>query len=157
MKSMKIRIISISNKCPVWISQGIDHFLTKFPQNIRPELIEIRSIKKNRDASKCLMEEKQKIMDRVDPVNQLVVLDEKGKSLTSTGFAQRLDNWMVQGKTVDLVIGGADGLHESLKSDADELISLSKLTLPHQMARLFLIEALYRASAILANHPYHRS
>ena len=66
MKSMKIRIISISNKCPVWISQGIDHFLTKFPQNIRPELIEIRSIKKNRDASKCLMEEKQKIMDR-DP------------------------------------------------------------------------------------------
>ena len=58
---------------------------------------------------------------------------------------------------MDLVIGGADGLHESLKSDADELISLSKLTLPHQMARLFLIEALYRASAILANHPYHRS
>ena len=58
---------------------------------------------------------------------------------------------------MDLVIGGADGLHESFKSDADELISLSKLTLPHQMARLFLIEALYRASAILANHPYHRS
>ena len=157
MKSMKIRIISISNKCPVWIRQGIDHFLTKFPQNIRPELIEIQSIKKNRDASKFLMEEKQKIMDRVDPVNHLVVLDEKGKSLTSAGFAQRLDNWRVLGKTVDFVIGGADGLHESFKSDADELISLSKLTLPHQMARLFLIEALYRASAILANHPYHRS
>ena len=157
MKSMKIRIISISNKCPVWIRQGIDHFLTKFPQNIRPELIEIQSFKKNRDASKFLMEEKQKILDRVDPVNQLVVLDEKGKSLTSAGFAQRLDNWRVLGKTVDFVIGGADGLHESLKSDADELISLSKLTLPHQMARLFLIEALYRASAILANHPYHRS
>ena len=50
----------------------------------------------------------------VDPVNQLVAVDEKGKSLTSTGFAQRLDNWIVQGKTVDLVIGGADGLHESL-------------------------------------------
>ena len=154
---MKIRIISISNKCPVWISQGIDHFLTKFPQNIRPELIEIRSIKKNRDTFKCLMEEKQKIMNRVDPVNRLVVLDEKGKSLTSVRLAQRLDNWMFQGKTVDLVIGGANGLHESLKSDADELISLSKLTLPHHMARLFLIEALYRASSILANHPYHRS
>jgi len=157
VKSMKIRIISISNKCPVWIRQGIDHFLTKFPQNIRPELIEIQSIKKNRDVSKFLMEEKQKIMDRVDPVNQLVVLDEKGKSLTSACFAQRLDNWRGLGKTVDLVIGGADGLHESFKSDADELISLSNLTLPHQMARLFLIEALYRASAILANHPYHRS
>ena len=142
MKSMKIRIISISNKCPVWIRQGIDHFLTKFPQNIRPELIEIQSIKKNRDVSKFLMEEKQKIMDRVDSGNQLVVLDEKGKSLTSAGFAQRLDNWRVLGKTVDLVICGADGLHDSFKSDADELISLSKLTLPHQMARLFLIEAL---------------
>ena len=157
MKSMKIRIISISNKCPVWISQGIDHFLTKLPQNIRLELIEIRSIKKNRDASKGLMDEKHKIMNRVDSVDQLIVLDEKGKSLTSAGLAQRLDSWIVQGKTVNLVIGGADGLHESLKSEADELISLSKLTLPHQMARLFLIEALYRASAILANHPYHRS
>ena len=153
---MKIRIISISNKCPVWISQGIDHFLTKLPQNIRLELIEIRSIKKNRDGSKGLMDEKHKIMNRVDSVDQLIVLDEKGKSLTSAGLAQRLDSWIVQGKTVNLVIGGADGLHESLKSEADELISLSKLTLPHQMARLFLIEALYRASAILTNHPYHR-
>ena len=80
MKSMKIRIISISNKCPVWISQGIDHFLTKLPQNIRLELIEIRSIKKNRDGSKGLMDEKHKIMNRVDSVDQLIVLDEKGKT-----------------------------------------------------------------------------
>ena len=63
---------------------------------------------------------------------------------------------MLDGIQVDIIIGGADGLHDSLKTEADEIISLSKLTLPHQMARLILIEALYRASTILANHPYHR-
>ena len=156
MKSIKIRILSISNKSPAWINQGIDHFLTKFPQKIRPELIEIRSIKKNRDISKFLMSEKLKIMNLVDPGSRLIVLDEKGKNLTSARLAQRLDNWRVEGKNVDLVLGGAEGLHESFKSEADELISLSMLTLPHQMARLFLIEALYRASSILGNHPYHR-
>ncbi len=156
MKSIKIRILSISNKSPAWINQGIDHFLTKFPQKIRPELIEIRSIKKNGDISKFLMSEKLKIMNLVDPGSRLIVLDEKGKNLTSARLAQRLDNWRVEGKNVDLVLGGAEGLHESFKSEADELISLSMLTLPHQMARLFLIEALYRASSILGNHPYHR-
>tara|TARA_A100001011_G_scaffold305614_1_gene320270 strand:- start:2 stop:475 length:474 start_codon:yes stop_codon:yes gene_type:complete len=156
VKSIKIRILSISNKSPAWINQGIDHFLTKFPQKIRPELIEIRSIKKNGDISKFLMSEKLKIMNLVDPGSRLIVLDEKGKNLTSARLAQRLDNWRVEGKNVDLVLGGAEGLHESFKSEADELISLSMLTLPHQMARLFLIEALYRASSILGNHPYHR-
>ena len=154
---MKIRILSISNKCPVWIDQGIDHFLTKFPGNIRPELIEIRPVKKNRDISKCLIDEKKKIMSRVDPGNRLIVLDERGKKITSADLAKKLDGWIVEGKNLDLVIGGAEGLHQSLKAEAEEMISLSLLTMPHQMVRLFLIEAIYRASAILGNHPYHRS
>ena len=154
---MKIRILSISNKCPVWINQGIGHFSTKFPGNIQPELIEIRPVRKNRDVTKCLVDEKRKIMSRLDPGNRMIVLDERGKKFTSTGLAKKLDGWLIEGKNLDFVIGGAQGLHQSLKDEAEEMISLSLLTLPHQMARLFLIEALYRASSILSNHPYHRS
>ena len=154
---MKIRILSISNKCPVWINQGISHFSTKFPGNIQPELIEIRPVRKNRDVTKCLVDEKRKIMSRLDPGNRMIVLDERGKKFTSTGLAKKLDGWLIEGKNLDFVIGGAQGLHQSLKDEAEEMISLSLLTMPHQMARLFLIEALYRASSILSNHPYHRS
>ena len=154
---MKIRILSISSKCPVWINQGIDHFLAKFPLNIRPELIEIRPVRKNREVSKCLIDEKKKIMSRVDPGNRLIVLDEQGKNFTSADLAKKLDDWMSEGKNLDFVIGGAEGLHQSLKAEAEEMISLSLLTIPHQMARLFLIETLYRASAMLTNHPYHRN
>ena len=96
-------------------------------------------------------------MSRVDPGNRLIVLDERGKKITSADLAKKLGGWIVEGKNLDLVIGGAEGLHQSLKDEAEEMISLSLLTLPHQMARLFLIEALYRASSILSNHPYHRS
>ena len=154
---MKIRILSISNKCPEWINQGIGHFLTKFSGNIQPELIEIRSVRNNRDVTKCLVDEKRKIMSRLNPGNRMIVLDERGKKFTSTGLAKKLDGWLIEGKNLDFVIGGAQGLHQSLKDEAEEMISLSLLTMPHQMARLFLIEALYRASSILSNHPYHRS
>ena len=96
-------------------------------------------------------------MSRLDPGNRMIVLDERGKKFTSTGLAKKLDGWLIEGKNLDFVIGGAQGLHQSLKDEAEEMISLSLLTMPHQMARLFLIEALYRASSILSNHPYHRS
>jgi 23S rRNA (pseudouridine1915-N3)-methyltransferase len=85
-----------------------------------------------------------------------VVLDERGTSLSTQALAARLTQWQLGGDDVALVIGGPDGLEPEFRQSAHERIRLSDLTLPHAMARVLLIEQLYRAWSINANHPYHR-
>ena len=87
----------------------------------------------------------------------LVALDEHGKAFTTRALATQLEHWQNQGTShVCLLIGGAEGLAEEVKTRADLLLSLSDLTLPHQLARIVLLEQLYRAATLLAGHPYHR-
>jgi 23S rRNA (pseudouridine1915-N3)-methyltransferase len=85
-----------------------------------------------------------------------VVLDERGESLTTRALAARMAQWRQRGRDVAFIIGGADGVAAALKEEADLLWSLSALTLPHQLARIVLAEQLYRATTLLAGHPYHR-
>ena len=84
------------------------------------------------------------------------VLDERGTSLTTKALAERLQDWQLGGDDVALVIGGPDGLDPAFRQAAHERIRLSDLTLPHAFARVLLIEQLYRAWSVNANHPYHR-
>ena len=92
------------------------------------------------------------------PEDALVVaLDERGKTLASTAFAERLRRWQVDGtKTLAFVIGGADGLAQPLVQRAALVLSLGAMTWPHLLARILLLEQLYRAQQILNGHPYHR-
>ena len=85
-----------------------------------------------------------------------ICLDERGVSLTSVNFSTKLNNWLQNFPTIIFVIGGADGIHKNLLDGSLENISLSKMILPHQTVKLILIEQLFRAFAILNNHPYHR-
>ena len=82
--------------------------------------------------------------------------DERGQEVTTLQLAEKMQFWQTLGRDASLVIGGADGLHASLKQRADWLWSLSKLTLPHAFVRVLLCEQLYRAHSVLSNHPYHR-
>jgi 23S rRNA (pseudouridine1915-N3)-methyltransferase len=87
----------------------------------------------------------------------VVALDERGTPLTTKALAQQLQAWQLAGDDVALVIGGPDGLEPAFRADgAHQRIRLSDLTLPHAMVRVLLIEQLYRAWSINANHPYHR-
>ena len=85
-----------------------------------------------------------------------VLLDERGKQLTSKGLAERLSDWQSDGRNVCLVIGGPDGVSDAVKQRADFTWSLPQLTLPHGMARVLLAEQLYRAWSLQTGHPYHR-
>lgn len=86
-----------------------------------------------------------------------IVLDEKGEPLSSSAFAQRLERWRDGGKReARFLIGAADGFDEAQRADADLLLSFGKATWPHLLARAMLAEQLWRATSILANHPYHR-
>lgn len=86
----------------------------------------------------------------------MVVLDERGSNLTTVALAEQLKGWQLQGDDVAFVIGGPDGLDPAFKAQAAQRIRLSDLTLPHALARVLLIEQIYRAWSVNHNHPYHR-
>jgi 23S rRNA (pseudouridine1915-N3)-methyltransferase len=87
----------------------------------------------------------------------VVALDETGQSLTTRALASQLAQWQTHHSHLCFLIGGAEGLDETIKQRADLILSLSELTLPHQLARLLLLEQLYRCATVLAGHPYHRA
>ena len=102
-------------------------------------------------------EELEKITAKIDPSAVLIVLDERGKSLPSIQFAKKLEELQqIKSSKFQCIIGGADGLNDDIRSKADLLISFGAQTWPHMMVRVMLLEQLYRAQQILANHPYHR-
>ena len=100
--------------------------------------------------------ERKRIEEAIPKGARIVALDERGTSLRTTALADRLKEWQLGGTDVALIIGGPDGLDPEFRQAAHERIRLSDLTLPHAMVRVLLIEQLYRAWSVNANHPYHR-
>ncbi len=86
----------------------------------------------------------------------MVALDERGRGWTTRELADRLARWRDNARDVAFVIGSADGLAETVKRDAEAVVALSAMTLPHGLVRVLLAEQLYRATSLLAGHPYHR-
>lgn len=92
-----------------------------------------------------------------DPGTVLIMLDEKGEQLGSMEFARKLERWRDDGRReARFLIGAADGFDDATRREADLLIAFGRATWPHLMARAMLAEQLWRATSILANHPYHR-
>jgi len=100
--------------------------------------------------------EAQRILAALPQDALRIALDERGTHLTTRQMAQQMQDWLRGGRNVAFIIGGADGLHESVKNSAQQLLALSAMTLPHGLVRIFLAEQLYRAHSLLHNHPYHR-
>lgn len=99
----------------------------------------------------------QKLLDKIRPEAFTIVLDERGKALSSRDFAGKLDNLLAEGRNdVQFIIGEADGLTEAVKQKADLLLAFGIQTWPHMLVRIMLIEQIYRAQQIIAGHPYHR-
>jgi 23S rRNA (pseudouridine1915-N3)-methyltransferase len=93
----------------------------------------------------------------VEPQTRIVMLDEKGETLASTAFAEKLGRWRDDGvRETRFLIGAADGFDDAARAGADLLFSFGRATWPHMLARAMLAEQLWRATSILANHPYHR-
>jgi 23S rRNA (pseudouridine1915-N3)-methyltransferase len=155
---MKLWIIAVGNKMPAWVDMGFSEYAKRMPPEAKMQLIEIKAEK--RSAGKSLIQvldaERGRILASLPRNGQRVVLDEGGRALSTEQLAQNLAAWMQAGRDVAFVIGGADGLHEEIKNDADTRLSLSAMTLPHALVRVVLAEQLYRAVSLMNNHPYHR-
>ena len=101
--------------------------------------------------------EGQQVLTKLQDAEQVVLLDERGKQLSSQGLAAKLLDWQNDGRDLCLLIGGPDGVSDTCRERADYTWSLSSLTLPHGMARVLVAEQLYRAWSLQSGHPYHRA
>ncbi len=102
-------------------------------------------------------EELAKIDAKLNPTSPIIALDETGKTLSSVEFSNKItDIQNIKTGAFQFIIGGADGLDDTIRNKADLILSFGRLTWPHMLARVMLIEQIYRAQLILANHPYHR-
>lgn len=156
---MQLQIIAVGHKMPAWIEAGYNEYAKRMPPDCRIQLREIKPVDRSgsRSAETVMALEKARIEEALPKNGRLVILDERGKDLTTLQLSQHLTQWRQDGGDVAFVIGGADGLDAELKKKADLSIRLSSMTLPHGMVRVLLAEQLYRAWSITQNHPYHRA
>ncbi len=154
---MKLAVLAVGHRQPAWVNEGCAEYLKRMPRELPASVTEIKpEARGSKTREQLLAAEKNRIREALQSGSRIVVLDEKGDDLTTLKLAKRLEAWMQDGRDVALLIGGADGLDEEFKQQADDRLRLSSLTLPHGMARLLLCEQLYRAVSVLKNHPYHR-
>jgi len=155
---MKLFILAVGNKMPEWITHGFNEYTKRMPREATISLIEIKPEPRTtgKTVPQIMEAEAQRIESALPKDVTRIVLDERGAHLTTKQMAQKMHDWMGGGRDVAFIIGGADGLHESVRSSAHQLLALSALTLPHAMVRVLLAEQLYRAYSLLHNHPYHR-
>ena len=154
---MRLVIVAVGQRVPDWAQTAWDDYAKRFPHELK---VELKAIKTEPRGSKTVEQlyaaERKRIEEAIPKGARIVALDERGTSLRTTALAERLKEWQLRGSDVALVIGGPDGLDPEFRQAAHERIRLSDLTLPHAMVRVLLIEQLYRAWSVNANHPYHR-
>jgi len=154
---MKLLIVAVGQRVPDWAQTAWDDYAKRFPSELK---VELKAVKTEPRGSKTLdtlyAAERERIEAAIPRGCRIVVLDERGSNLSTLALAAKLRHWQLEAQDVALVIGGPDGLDPEFRQQAHERIRLSDLTLPHAMVRVLLIEQLYRAWSVNANHPYHR-
>ncbi|MBI5922954.1 MAG: 23S rRNA (pseudouridine(1915)-N(3))-methyltransferase RlmH [Betaproteobacteria bacterium] len=155
---MKLLIAAVGTRMPGWVEQGYAEFARRMPREMPMELIEVKAEPRTtgKPLAALLAAEAARLDNALPARCRRVVLDEKGSDVTTQGLSQRLEKWLGGGEDVAFLIGGPDGLDDSIKRQAAETLRLSSLTLPHALVRVLLAEALYRAASLLKGHPYHR-
>jgi 23S rRNA (pseudouridine1915-N3)-methyltransferase len=153
---MHIRLIAVSDRQPHWVGEAFDEYVKRFPGQWRFRLEAVARRTGDGDARRAVKAEGLKILKQLKPSETVVLLDETGMEFTSEGLATQLNNWQATGSDLAFIIGGPDGVSDECARRADLCWSLSRLTLPHGLARVVLVEQLYRAFTLLQGHPYHR-
>jgi len=156
---MRIRLLTITHKSPAWLQTAYHDYAKRLPAHCALELIEIPAEKRLPHVSlpRLLEREGEKMLAAIKPQHHVIALDVKGQLWSSEQLAKQLMKWQQDGRNIDLLIGGPDGLAPACLEKAQESWSLSPLTFPHLLVRLIIAEQMYRAFSIVTQHPYHRS
>lgn len=152
---MRYTLLSVGKSKGSDISAAIDTYCKRLKTPLTIEEIDLKGIKNPIELNRL---ENEKIRSLIPPSSYVVILDSEGKLFDSIGFSQKIQEIMnFSHKDICFIIGGADGLDQVTKNLADISISFGRLTWPHLLARVMLLEQLYRAQQILAGHPYHKA
>jgi 23S rRNA (pseudouridine1915-N3)-methyltransferase len=151
---MRAWLIAVGERMPAWVQDGYAEYAKRLSRELPLQLVEIST--KSRDPARATLEEGAALLGAIPKNAYVVALDGRGKTSSSEELAAQLARWRMQGKDLAFLIGGADGLAPIVLERADQRWSLGPLTLPHPLVRIVVAEQLYRATTLLANHPYHR-
>ena len=156
---MRISVVSVAGKMPAWVDAGVDEYARRLPRELRLQWRDLPLARRGRDVAVEQLREREgeQILRHLAPGDRTIALDVEGESWSTPRLAEHLSGWMMDGRNVNLVIGGPDGLSRGCLAAAERRWSLGPLTLPHPLVRVVLVEQLYRAWTITVNHPYHRA
>lgn len=156
---MNIKIIAVGKIREKFIFSGVEEFVKRIQPYCSLKIVEIEAetLKNISQIEKAMKIEGEKILSAINENAFTVTMEISGKQFSSEEFAEKIQDINIQGiNQLVFVIGGAYGLYDDVKQRSDLHLSLSKMTLPHQMARLLLLEQIYRSFKIINNEPYHK-
>lgn len=159
VSTVRLRLILIGRDKNEPLIEVADEYSRRINRYTSFEVVELKEtpLKSQANVDQVRSDEAKKIRKALKPGEHVIALDERGQSLSSVQVAESLDRWSSHGPTsVAFVIGGPAGLDRDFLATANGRWQLSKMTLPHRMARLILTEQIYRAFTILRNEPYHK-
>ena len=148
-------MLAVGTRQPQWVNDGFHDYVRRLPRGTGLVLEPVAPAP-GAGGARGREAEAARLLGRIGARERVVVLDSAGQALSTARFAARLEEWRMDGRDVTFVIGGPSGLDAAVLARADFTWSLSPLTFPHGLVRVLLAEQFYRASAILAGHPYHR-
>jgi 23S rRNA (pseudouridine1915-N3)-methyltransferase len=155
---VRVRLIAVGSRMPKWVRESYEEYISRLGSALKVSLVEIEPGPRSpgRPPQHAMKAEAQKLLATLRKDEYVVALDEHGGQLTTRELAAWLKSRMQDGRDLAFVIGGPDGFAPAVLERSDFKWALSRLTFPHALVRVVLAEQLYRAHAVLANHPYHR-
>ena len=155
---MQIQVISVAQKMPAWVDAACDEYSRRMPRELALKFVTLPlgSRKSKQSSADLKQRESAQIMEKLATGSMNIALDENGDCWNSKQWSQQLKRWMFDFPRVNLIIGGPDGLSETCLRACQQRVAFGRITMPHALVRVVLIEQLYRASTILQGHPYHR-
>lgn len=154
---MHVRVIALGTRPPGWVRAACEDYITRLRSHLPVELIEVGTgERRSGAAARAVAREGQHVLAALRRQEYVVSLDERGREFSTRELTAWLGKRMQEGRDLAFLIGGPDGHAPEVLARSDMSLSLSRLTLPHALARVLLLEQLYRAHSLLGNHPYHR-
>ena len=149
-----IKIITVGKIKEKYLKDGINEYLKRMQKYAKVEIIELQD--EDFDINKTLLKEKEKIEKYIKEKYDVETLEIDGEELSSIELSKKIDNIMLNNSDITFIIGGSYGLHDDIKKRSNFALSFSKMTFPHQLFRLILLEQIYRSFKILNNETYHK-